>query len=231
MKRFYKSVAVDPTPEGFRIFLDGKPVITPGRDALLLPTQAMADTIAEEWRLQGEEIIPVSMPMLRLANTTLDGVSKTREAVVAAILRFGEHDLICYRAEGPAALAARQQQAWDPMLDWVASRFGVSLTAATGLGHIAQPAETMARLGQAIAAYDDFALASLHVMASITGSLVLALALAEGALNPAQAFQMSRIDEDHQTELWGEDAEAAKRAHALAREMDVAMAFLVAARD
>jgi chaperone required for assembly of F1-ATPase len=231
MKRFYRDVTVEETPQGFRILLDGKPVRTPGRNLLLLPSRALAEAIAGEWRAQGETIEPVSMPMLRLANTALDGIGKTRNEVIAAMLRFGEHDLICYRAADPAALAARQMDAWTPMLDWAAARHGARLAAGAGLVHIPQPPEALARLSQAVAARDDFSLAALHVMASITGSLVLALALAEGAINPAQAFQLSRIDEDYQREQWGEDAEAAARARALARELDVAAAFLAAARD
>lgn len=231
MKRFYKEVRAEPAADGFGVLLDGKPVKTPGRNTLLLPTRAMAEAIAGEWRAQGERIVPASMPMLRLANTALDGVAQAREAVIAAILRFGEHDLICYRAAEPAELAARQRQAWTPMLEWAASRHGAEFEVATGLTHVAQPPESLARLRQAIAERDDFALAALHVMASITASLILALALAEGAINPAQAFQLSRIDEDYQAGLWGEDAAAAARARGLAREMDVAAAFLAAARD
>ncbi|HWY61096.1 MAG TPA: ATP12 family protein [Rhizomicrobium sp.] len=231
MKRFYKEVGLDRSGDGFRILLDGKPVKTPGRNLLLLPTRTLAEAIAGEWRIQGEKIVPASMPMLRLANTALDGVARTREAVIAAILRFGEHDLICYRAAEPADLAARQREAWTPMLDWADSRYGARFASDTGLTHVAQPPETLLRLEQAIAERDDFALAALHVMASITGSLILALALAEGEINPAQGFQLSRIDEDYQAGLWGEDAEAAARARALAREMDVAAAFLAAARD
>ncbi len=231
MKRFYKDVSVEKVAEGFRILLDGKPIQTPGRATLLLPTPALAQAIAEEWRLQGETIEPVSMPMLRLANTVLDGVATAREDVIAAILRFGEHDLICYHAEEPAALATCQKDAWTPMLDWAAARHGARLTVGNGLSHVTQPPESLARLRGFLAAQDDFTLAALHVMASITGSLVLALALAEGAINPAQAFQMSRIDEDYQAGRWGEDAEAASRARALAREMDVASSFLAAARD
>jgi chaperone required for assembly of F1-ATPase len=230
MKRFYKSVGVDHAPECFRILLDGEPVETPGRRTLLLPTQALALAIAEEWHGQGEEIIPISMPMLRMANTALDGVSQTRDAVIAAILRFGEYELLCYRAESPAELAALQAAEWAPLLEWVYAHYGVRLLTSSGVAYIEQPPETLTRLGAAVAAYDDFALAALHVTASITGSLVLALALAEGAINPAQAFQLSRIDETYQTGLWGEDAEAAARAKALAREMDVAAAFLAASR-
>jgi chaperone required for assembly of F1-ATPase len=231
MKRFYKDVSVDRSGAGFRILLDGRPVKTPARNTLLLSRRVLAEMVAEEWRAQGDNILPASMPMLRLANTALDGVAQTREAVIVAIMRFGEHDLICYRAEAPAELAARQHDDWTPMLDWAASHYGARLEAGAGVAHIIQPPEALERLRQAIAERDDFALAALHVMASITGSLVLALALAEGAINPAQAFQMSRLDEDHQTGLWGEDAEAAARARALAREIDVAAAFLAAARD
>jgi chaperone required for assembly of F1-ATPase len=230
MKRFYKDVAVDGTPDGFRILLDGKPVKTPGRNLLLLPTRALAETIAEEWRAQGENIIAASMPMLRLANTTLDGVAKTRDEVIVAILRFGEHDLFCYRADD-AKLAARQREAWDPVLDWAASRHGVRFEIGAGVAHVAQPAETLARLRLAITGHDDFALAGLHVMASIAGSLVLALAVAEGKIDAAGGFQLSRLDEDYQAELWGRDEEAAARAGSLGREMDAAAGFLAAARD
>ncbi len=176
MKRFYKEVGVDHAPEGFRILLDGKPIKTPGRRTLLLPTQALALAIAEEWRGQGEEIVPISMPMLRMANTTLDGVSQTRDAVIAAIMRFGEHELLCYRAQSPAELALLQAAEWAPMLEWVHARYGVRLLISTGVVHVQQPPETLARLGEVVAAYDDFALAALHVMASITASLVLARA-------------------------------------------------------
>lgn len=230
MKRFYKMVGVDHTPEGFRILLDGKPVATPGRRTLLLPTQALALVIAEEWRAQGEDIKPVSMPMLRMANTTQDGIGATRDAVIAAILRFGEHDLLCYRAQSPAELALLQAAEWDPMLEWVYSRHGVRLATTIGVVHFEQPPEALARLREAVAAHSDYGLAALHVVASITSSLVLALALAECAVNPAQAFQLSRIDETYQASLWGEDAGAAARARGLAREMDVAAAFLAASR-
>jgi chaperone required for assembly of F1-ATPase len=230
MKRFYKSAAAEQTAEGWRVLLDGKPVKTPRRHTLLLPTPALGDAVAEEWRSQGEEIDPVSMPMLRLANTVQDGIRPHRGEVVAAILRFGEHDLLCYRAEAPAALATRQRVEWDEVLDWTADQYGARLAVTSGISHIAQPPEDLKALETAVAAYDDFALAGLHVIASITGSLVLALALAEGAINPSQAFQLSRLDEIHQAETWGTDSQAEQRANLLAREIDVAAAFLAAAR-
>ena len=235
MKRFYKDAAIE-KPDGektggvFRILLDGKPVRTPDGKFLAVPGRAMAEAIAAEWRDQKDEIVPVSMPMLRMANTVLDGIAANRHAVVGAILRFGEHDLICYRAEQPPELAALQDRSWSPMLDWLAARHGARLTAGVGLTHIPQSQEALAGLRQAVEGMDDFALAALHVMASVTGSLVLALALAEGNLNPAQAFQMSRIDEDYQAGKWGTDAESETRARALARELDVAAGFLAASR-
>ena len=230
MKRFYKDAAIENSGEGFRILLDGKPVRTPGGNFLAVPGRALAETIAAEWRDQRDEIAPASMPMLRMANTVLDGIAANRQAVVGAILRFGEHDLICYRAGQPLELAALQDQSWSPMLDWLAAHHGARLVAGAGLTHILQPREALADLRRALEEMDDFALAALHVMASITGSLVLAVALAEGEINPAQAFQMSRIDEDYQAGKWGADAEAETRAHAMARELDVASAFLAASR-
>jgi chaperone required for assembly of F1-ATPase len=196
----------------------------------LLPTSGLAEAVSEEWRVQGEEIDPVSMPMLRLANTVLDGVRANRAEVIAAVLRFGEHDLLCYRAEAPAALAERQKAEWDLMLAWVAENYGAHLTVTSGIGHVAQAPAALAALERAIAAQDDFALAGLHVIASITGSLVLALALVAGAINPAQAFQLSRLDELYQAESWGTDAEAQKRVQRLGREIDVAADFIAAAR-
>jgi chaperone required for assembly of F1-ATPase len=231
MRRFYKDVGIAPGPEGFRVLLDGKPVRTPGGHPMLLPTAALAGGIAEEWSGQGPAVDPGSMPMTRLANTVQDGVAHTREEVIGAILRFGEHELLCYRATEPAKLVSRQGEVWDPVLEWAARRYGANFAVAQGLVPVAQSPELLARLRAAIGAHDNYALAALHVIASITGSLVLALALAENAITPIQAFQLSRIDEDFQAERWGEDVEAVARARALAREMNIATAFLAAARD
>ena len=226
MKRFYKTVAVEQAPDGFHVLLDGKTVKTPARQTLLLPTRALAEAIGEEWRSQDQDIMPASMPMLRLANTTQDGIVATRPDVIAAILRFGEHDLLCYRVEAAPELLRRQREGWDPMLDWAAAEIGARLTVTEGVGHVAQPPQAMAALERAIAAHDSYGLAALHVMSSITGSLVLGLALAQGAINPAQAFRLSRLDEIFQAERWGVDRDAEDRANALARELDVAADFL-----
>jgi chaperone required for assembly of F1-ATPase len=230
MKRFYKEVSVLPGEGGFQVLLDGRPVRTPGQGALGLPTQKLAEAIADEWRAQEGEIVPTAMQLLRLANTAVDGIAANRAATIAAILRFGDDDLLCYRAQHPPALAARQAQGWDPMLVWAQTRLGVRLTVAPGVAHVEQPPETLAALAAAVAAHDDFALAGLHVMASVTGSLVLALAVAAGEIGAAEAFALSRIDESYQAERWGCDGEAEARARLLAHEMDRAFDLIVLAR-
>lgn len=225
MKRFYKQVGAAPAEDGFRILLDGRPVKTPAKNMLAIPTRALAEAIAAEWAGQGEEIDPVSMPLLRLANTVIDGAAH-RQELIAAILRFGENDALCYRAHQPRDLAQRQCEAWDPMLEWAAQRYGAHLKAAAGFNHIDQPPEALAALRDAVSGFDNYGLAGLHVIASVTGSLVLALAVAEGHTTSAHAFQLSRIDEVYQIEKWGSDAEAAKRATALAHELDKAFELM-----
>ncbi|HKU63913.1 MAG TPA: ATP12 family protein [Rhizomicrobium sp.] len=230
MKRFYKQVSIAPVEGGFGVLLDGKSVKTPARHALVLPTEKLANAIAAEWREQGEEVVVSSMPLLRLANTAIDGVRANREEVINAILRFGENDLVCYRAHQPPELAARQRAGWDPLLDWVAQRHGPRMRVAQGLNHVDQPPETLAALRGPLESLDAFALAGLHVVASITGSVVLALTVLDDALSGARAFELSRIDEAYQAEKWGEDAEAAKRAAALAHELDKAVELIVSSR-
>ncbi|HEY4275441.1 MAG TPA: ATP12 family protein [Rhizomicrobium sp.] len=218
MKRFYKTVTVDETPEGFRFLLDGKAVRTPARQPLLLPTLALAEAVAAEWREQGEEMQPAAMSLTRLVNTVLDGIRNTRDDVVGAILRFGENDLLAYRAETPVELAARQQQ-WDDILDWAAQAHGARLAVTAGIAHLDQPPEALAALRDAVARRSDFELAALHVTASITGSLILGLAVLDCRLTPEGAFGLSRLDEAFQAEQWGMDREAEARAGRLADEI------------
>jgi len=226
MKRFYKQVGVAPAGDGFAVLLDGRPVKTPARNDLILPTQALADAIAGEWAGQGDEVQAVTMPLLRLANTVIDGVASNRAAVEAAILRFGENDLICYRAHQPPDLHRRQTEGWDPLLAWARQSLGADLKLADGITHVEQPPDALAALHGAMAKYDPFTLGGLHVVASIAGSLVLALAVAEGQITGARAFELSRIDEAYQAEKWGLDAEAAKRTSALAHELDKAVELM-----
>jgi chaperone required for assembly of F1-ATPase len=195
---------------------------------LVLPTENLAAAIAAEWRAQGDEVVAISMPRLRLANTVLDGIIAKRDGVIDSILRFGENDLTCYRAHQPPDLVARQREGWDPLLAWARRKFGAGLQVAGGITHVDQPPEALAALRKALAGYDPFTLAGLHVVASVTGSLVLALAVADGEVSGAHAFVLSRIDETYQAEKWGEDAEAAKRTAALAHELDKAVELMTA---
>jgi chaperone required for assembly of F1-ATPase len=230
MNRFYEDVSVGPAENGFAVLLDGKPVRTPGRNKLILPTERLAAAIALEWRAQGDEIVATTMPLLRLANTVVDGVAVNRDGVIDAILRFGENDLLCYRAHQPPELVARQRNGWDPLLEWVRRRHGAEMQVAAGLTHLDQAPEALLALRRALEAQTPFALGALHVIASITGSAVLALAVADEFVSGADAFGLSRIDEIYQAEKWGEDAEAAKRARNLAHELDKAVELMAAAR-
>ena len=225
MKRFYKDVTVEAADGGFRFLLDGKPVQTPARRPLVLPTEGLTQAIAEEWRGQGDEMHPAAMPLTRLVNTVLDGVQSTRLDVIAAILRFGENDLLSYRVKTPVELAARQLD-WNEVLDWAADRYDARLAVTSGIQHVEQSAETLAAFRQAVEARDDFELAALHVLASITGSLVLGLAVLDGHLSAEDAFALSRLDETYQAEKWGRDPEAEERAAHLAAEMEQAARLL-----
>ena len=222
MKRFYKEVGVSDC----RILLDGKVLRTPRGGGLVLPTQALAEAVAKEWRGQSEEVVPAEMPLTKLANTAIDGVVPRREEVIAEITAFARHDHLCYRTDAPAELVRRQNEAWDPLLDWVAERYGAPLLTAHGITSIAQPEASLAALKAAVEAFDSFALAALHVTASICGSLVLALAVADRRLTAAEAFAASQIDERYQAEKWGLDAEAEARARRLEAELDAAARFM-----
>jgi len=230
MKRFYKTVDIRPVTGGFAVLLDGRGVQTPARNPLILPTEKLARAIAAEWAGQGDTVNAVTMPLLRLSNTVIDGVAVNRDEVVNAILRFGENDLLCYRAHKPPELVKRQAEGWDPLLDWARQRLSAHMRVVDGINHVDQSADAIAALREAMHSYDAFTLGGLHVVSSITGSLVLGLALVEGQINPAQAFQLSRIDEVYQAEKWGEDAEAVKRATNLARELDKAFELIAHSR-
>lgn len=229
MKRFYKDVSIDGTAGAYAIHLDGRAVKTPQRAALTLPTETLAAAIAQEWRGQGEEIIPASMPLTKLANTALDRVTSLREEVVSQIMAFA-NDTLCYRAASPVELVARQAAEWDPVLNWIAERYGVRLQATIGIAHLTQSEETLARLKAAVAAYDDFMLAGLHMAAGILTSLSLTLALGEKHLSADAAFALSQLDERYQAERWGEDEEAAARTRALLAELLTVEQFLTLVR-
>jgi chaperone required for assembly of F1-ATPase len=218
MKRFYKQVSASAAPDGgYTVLLDGTLVKTPKRASLELPNLPLAEAVAEEWRGQGETIDPRFMPLTRLAFAAIDTVARDRARVAEQVLSFGRSDLLCYRAEAPAELVARQAAAWAPLLDWLAETHGARLSVASGITFIEQPADALLALEQAIWSHGDFALAGLHAAATITGSLVLALALSGARLSAEEAFALAMLDEDFQAQKWGRDGEAEQhRARSLA---------------
>lgn len=209
MRRFYKQVSVVSAGAAFAIALDGRTLKTPARCELILPTRALADAIAAEWNGAGETIVPRALPMTGLANAAVDRVMPDPDAFAAALAGYGESDLLCYRAEGPERLTARQAAAWDPLLAWARRRYDVDFETVCGVMHRSQAAATLARLRQAVAARDAFALAGLAPLVTIGGSLIAALALAEAAVSLETAWAAVTVDEAWQAEQWGEDAEAA----------------------
>lgn len=223
MKRFYKDVAVSPERG---ILLDGRAVKTPARAPLILPNGALAQAVAEEWRAQGEEIDPRAMPVTGLANAAIDRVAPNPEQFAAGLAQYGETELLCYRADSPPELIARQAQRWDPLLDWARAQYGVDFTLVAGIMHQPQPMATISRLGNAVAAADPFALAALNPIVTIGGSLVLALALLEEAVLPEDAFDLAHLDELWQAEQWGEDDLALAGREARKRDFLAACRFL-----
>lgn len=229
-KRFYKAATVEAAPGGFALLLDGRGARTPARSPLVVPSRALADALAAEWGSVGETVDPRAMPLTRLVNTVIDGVRLRQAEVLAEINRFAASDLLVYRAGGPADLVRAQQIAWDPLVEWADQSFGAPLTLTEGVVHVSQPPEVLRSLERALASLvgDDAAspyrIAALHVMTTLTGSALLAAAVAAGHVTPEEAWSAAHVDEDHQISLWGEDAEATARREARWREMRAASA-------
>lgn len=230
MKRFYKSAGVTETPEGFGVALDGKPVRTPAKRPLAVPTRALAEAIAEEWLAQEETIDPKRLPLTRLTSIALDLVAPRREAVVAEVVKYAGTDLVCYRVEEPPELAARQTAAWQPLIDWATLRFDAPLTVTAGILPVSQSPATLKAFEAAAAAYDAHRLAALHLATAACGSLVVALALIEGRLEPEAAFAAAELDESYEIERWGEDIEQAKRRKGLREDIALAARFVALLR-
>jgi chaperone required for assembly of F1-ATPase len=210
VKRFWTDVTVEPDESGWAILLDGRPLKTPARAALAVPTQALAEAIAEEWRSVGETVDPRAMPLTGLANAAIDRVAPDRQAFAQGLARYAEADLACYRVEGPRELVAQQELSWDPLLAWARRRYDVEFATTCGLMHVAQPGATVERLSHAIAALDAFQLAGLSPLVTVGGSLVAGLAVIEKAIGADEAWKAVSIDEQWQLDQWGADAEAEK---------------------
>lgn len=207
-KRFWKEAVVVPEADGFAIRLDGRPVKTPAKRALIVPTHAMAQAIAAEWDAQEEEINPHTMPATKTANAAIDKVAVQHAEVAEMLAAYGDADLLCYRADGPEELVARQTAQWDPMLDWGAAALGARLEPRTGIMHAPQKAEPLAVLSARTHALNAFELAAFHDLVSLSGSLVLGFAAALHARPADVLWDMSRLDEIWQIEQWGKDDEA-----------------------
>ena len=231
MKRFWKTAAGVPDGGAWTVELDGKPLRTPARAALEVPTEALAAAIAGEWNAAPEEFEPRAMPLTGLANAAIDRVAPGLAAFASGLAQYGESDLLCYRAERPRALIEQQEQAWDPLLAWGRRRFDVDFRTTCGIIHVAQPSSTTDRLGHAVATLDPFRLAGLSPLVTIGGSLIAALAVLEGAVTAEEAWDAVTTDDRWQREQWGADAEAEERLENRRRDFFAAASFLKLLED
>lgn len=226
MKRFWKDVAAEHEGEGWTIKLDGRPVRTPARAALIVPSKALADAIATEWRSVEGEIDPRKMPLTGIANAAIDRVLPARQEFALGIARYAQADLVCYRADGPRELSERQSQEWDKLLEWARRRYDVDFATTCELMHVPQPTATIERLTHALAALGPFHLAGLSPLVTIGGSLLAALAVLEKQACPEAAWDAVSIDERWQIERWGGDAEAEALLESRRRDFLAAARFL-----
>jgi chaperone required for assembly of F1-ATPase len=230
-RRFYRRATVVAGDAGFVVALDDRPVKTPAKAILSLPTAELAAAIAAEWEAQGEVIDPRTMPLTRLAATALDRVSGRRDAVIDDITAYGGSDLLCYRADAPEELVARQHRAWQPLLDWAAERWGATLYTTRGVVPVEQPVSALDALRIAVAAFADFPLTGLASAVQTTGSLIVGLALARARIDAEAAYRLALLDECFQAERWGCDPEAERRRQTLADEIRSARRFIDLARS
>jgi chaperone required for assembly of F1-ATPase len=226
VKRFWKDVSVEREDGRFGIALDKRAVKTPARAPLRVPTLALAEAIADEWRAIEEKIDPRAMPLTGLANAAIDRVASNPQAFADGLARYAEADLACYRAEGPRALIARQEEEWGALLAWARRRYDVDFVTTSGLMHVAQPQATVEQLRHAVSTLDAFHLAGLSPLVTIGGSLLAALAVVEKALTPDHAWNAVSIDERWQLEQWGADQEAEAALENRRRDFFAAARFL-----
>lgn len=231
-RRFYQCAEIEGGAGEFRVVLDGRTVKTPARRTLAVPTRTHAAALAAEWQAQGDVVDPAMMPLTRLTNSIIDGVADAPAAVAAEVEKYLGSDLVLYRAEGPDGLVARQAQSWDPVLAWARQTLDARFVPVTGLVYVAQPAQALAAAAAAIPrdpVRDLWRLGALHVVTTLTGSALIALALAAGALTVEQAWAAAHVDEDWNMEFWGRDQLARDRRAFRFTEMQAATLVLRAA--
>jgi chaperone required for assembly of F1-ATPase len=226
VKRFYREVTIAPAEHGHRVLLDGRPMRTPARKVLAVPTAPLAAAIAAEWRGQAETIRPEAMPLTRLATTAIDRMPAQRQAAIDEAISYADTDLVCYRAAEPFELVERQQHAWQPMLEWVSGIYGVKLAVTISILPLAQPAAVRDRLRSAIEVLGDWHLVGVHAAITALGSLVLGLGLLHGRLDADAALAASLLDELFEIERWGSDVEVERRHEVLRRDVTGAAQFL-----
>jgi chaperone required for assembly of F1-ATPase len=225
-RRFYEAATVRDDPAGFAVVLDDRPIRTPARRPLMAPARPLAAAMAAEWAAQGAYIDPAAMPLTRLANTIIDGVAAAQDDVRAEIARYLGSDLLCYRAATPQGLVARQARHWDPILAWAKAAHGAAFAVGKGVVHIAQPPDAVARACAAIPVA-PWRLGAVHVITTLTGSALIALAVAGGGLGGDAAWTAAHVDEDWNMELWGRDELALKRRAYRFAEMSAAVQVLM----
>ncbi len=229
MKRFYKEVETIAEGDGWAVLLDGRSIKTPAKQMLLLPTISLAKTVVQEWQDQGDEIVPLSMPLTRYANATIDRTRIMRDDVIAQICAFGPSDVLCYRVDEPDDLVGRQWTEWQPLLDWLSASREINLSVTTGILQIDQPPSALERVNDAVSAFDDFQLTGLHAVTTGCGSIALGLSLADGYIDCEKTLQLATLEERYQMELWGEDPETMRRHEELRQEILNANQFMTLA--
>lgn len=226
MKRFYTAVYVEPVETHFSIRLDGRELKTPGKAAVQLGTEALASRVADEWAAQEEHIVPESMPFTQIACTAIDRVAQNRREIESLIANYIETDLLCHRVETPTDLADRQNEIWQPFVDWAGLHFGIEIPVTTSILPMPVDPNAAERIREALEQLDDYELAVVSIMTQAMGSVILALAVAEEECNAANAAEASQLDERYQRNLWGADREDERRLASLVADVVSAADFL-----
>lgn len=224
-KRFYKDTAAEAKDDGFTVTLDGRAIKTPAHKPLVVPSEPLAQAIAEEWAAQGEELKPHTMPLMKLAGTAIDRVANTRDELVKGTVTYAGSDAMCYRPNNQPDLAERQNERWEPILDWAAESLGARLVLAEGILHVTQSDEALAALHAKVDSYGVFKLTAVADLTGMLGSLILALALVDGRVTALEAYELALLEEIYQSELWGEDYEAIDRRAALKLDVEKTYEF------
>lgn len=225
-KRFYQTASVAETEAGFGVRLDARQLRTPGGAVFVSPTRALAEAVAEEWAAQDALLVPASMPVTQLAFAAIDGASRGRDERINYVVAYGETDLCCHRAEAPAALATRQAETWDPLVNWGAQALGADLPVVTGVIAAEPKLEALAALCSAAVALDDFRLTALAQATGVAGSVLIAFALLRGRLDATAAFEAAALDDLWSQARWGEDAEAQARLLRVRKELEALERFI-----